>query len=230
MTNQMGDVISITDTSGTIVGNYEYDVWGIVIHSDSDIANINPIRYRGYYYDNETGYYYLQSRYYDSSICRFINADLPMYVLILKGITSGINSFSYCFNNPIMFNDITGTSSLSGILQFIVLNLELVQISSPRKMYIEIRFSLNSSNYGPIKKVIGKIYCRSTSILNSEDYIYYSLSHTARGVTYHVYESTGRYNRPAKGTRVRVGWEKVYLYMINGQISLPNGSSIVTIK
>lgn len=230
LTNQMGDVISITDTSGTIVGNYEYDVWGIVIHSDSDIANINPIRYRGYYYDNETGYYYLQSRYYDSSICRFINADLPMYVLILKGITSGINSFSYCFNNPIMFNDITGTSSLSGILQFIVLNLELVQISSPRKMYIEIRFSLNSSNYGPIKKVIGKIYCRSTSILNSEDYIYYSLSHTARGVTYHVYESTGRYNRPAKGTRVRVGWEKVYLYMINGQISLPNGSSIVTIK
>ena len=72
ITNQMGDVLAITDTDGSIVGNYEYDAWGKVLTADTDIAKQNPLRYRGYYYDNETDYYYLQSRYYDSNICRFI--------------------------------------------------------------------------------------------------------------------------------------------------------------
>lgn len=68
----MGDVLAITDTNGDIVSNYEYDAWGKVLTADTDIAKQNPLRYRGYYYDNETCYYYLQSRYYDSNICRFI--------------------------------------------------------------------------------------------------------------------------------------------------------------
>ena len=108
ITNQMGDVIAITDVNGTSVGNYEYDEWGIVIHSDSDIANINPIRYRGYYYDNETDYYYLQSRYYDPSICRFVNADLIQVSKLNKGSYNGLNTFSYCNNNPINYSDPTG--------------------------------------------------------------------------------------------------------------------------
>ena len=56
----MGDVLSITDTAGTVVANYEYSAWGKVLTADSSIAQQNPLRYRGYYYDNETGYYYLQ--------------------------------------------------------------------------------------------------------------------------------------------------------------------------
>lgn len=60
LTNQMGDVISITDTAGALVANYEYSAWGKVLTADSSIAQQNPLRYRGYYYDNETGYYYLQ--------------------------------------------------------------------------------------------------------------------------------------------------------------------------
>ena len=75
LTNQMGDVISITDTAGALVANYEYSAWGKVLTADSSIAQQNPLCYRGYYYDNETGYYYLQSRYYDPDICRFINSD-----------------------------------------------------------------------------------------------------------------------------------------------------------
>lgn len=57
--------------------NYEYDAWGNVVSigGNADIANLNPIRYRGYYYDTETGFYYLNSRYYDPEICRFVNAD-----------------------------------------------------------------------------------------------------------------------------------------------------------
>lgn len=105
ITNQMGDVLAITDTNGDIVANYEYDAWGKVLTADTDIAEQNPIRYRGYYYDNETGYYYLQSRYYDSNICRFINADLHEIVNVTKDICTGINLFSYCNNNPINNSD-----------------------------------------------------------------------------------------------------------------------------
>ncbi len=106
LTNQMDDVVGITDASGAIVGNYEYDAWGKVIESDSDIADINPIRYRGYYYDSETGYYYLQSRYYDPEICRFINADV--YCDTGTSTYNSYNMFAYCENNPVNCLDYTG--------------------------------------------------------------------------------------------------------------------------
>ena len=116
ITNQMGDVVGITDSTGTIIAQYEYDEWGSVLStSNNDIANINPIRYRGYYQDAETGYYYLQSRYYDASICRFINADVPEIAQISKDVSTGTNLFSYCDNNPIGNSDPTGKFSLRTI-------------------------------------------------------------------------------------------------------------------
>lgn len=111
ITNQMNDVLAITDTSGTIVGNYEYDAWGKVLTADTDLAQQNPIRYRGYYCDNETGYYYLQSRYYDPSICRFINADLPEYAQCQICLYVGTNLFVYCCNNPIDSSDSFGCAT-----------------------------------------------------------------------------------------------------------------------
>lgn len=109
ITNQMGDVISITDAQGNELAQYSYDEWGNTLStSDNDIANINPLRYRGYYYDSETGYYYLQSRYYDPSICRFINADIPEIVNVTKDVYTGINLFPYCNNNPVNNSDPTG--------------------------------------------------------------------------------------------------------------------------
>ena len=111
ITNQMGDVIGITDTQGNELAQYSYDEWGNTLStSDNDIANINPLRYRGYYYDNETGYYYLQSRYYDPSICRFINSDSFLYAIIHKDTITGINLFVYCYNNPIDNSDNSGFS------------------------------------------------------------------------------------------------------------------------
>ena len=92
ITNQMGDVIGIADDDGTALIAYIYDEWGqisqtSIVDEDNpvhiELANANPIRYRGYYYDNETGYYYLQSRYYDPGICRFINADDPQIAKVL---------------------------------------------------------------------------------------------------------------------------------------------------
>lgn len=120
ITNQMGDVIGITDTQGNELAQYEYDEWGNVtaVTGDTDIANTNPLRYRGYYYDNETGYYYLQSRYYDPSICRFINADNAIYAKIQIDYKSGINIFVYSCDNPINYSDPDGHWVLSLGLEF----------------------------------------------------------------------------------------------------------------
>ena len=113
--NLQGDVIAILDTNGDVVARYAYDAWGKVLSvTDKDgntitdanhVANINPIRYRGYYYDTETGWYYLQSRYYDPSVKRFINAD---GIIGANGNLTGMNLFAYCNNNPVMFKDPSG--------------------------------------------------------------------------------------------------------------------------
>ncbi len=125
MTNQMGDIIAITDSNGDIIIQYVYDEWGKLLNiytmnednaEQIEVANANPLRYRGYYYDTETGYYYLQSRYYDASICRFINADIPEIAQMSKGISSGTNLFAYCNNNPVNDSDPTGSISISAII------------------------------------------------------------------------------------------------------------------
>ncbi len=109
ITNQMNDVIGITNSNGEVVANYEYDEWGNEILDDSsEIAEINPLRYRGYYQDTETGYYYLQSRYYNAEICRFINADIPQIAQKGKDDINGLNLFAYCNNNPINSIDYAG--------------------------------------------------------------------------------------------------------------------------
>ncbi|HBF86449.1 MAG TPA: hypothetical protein DDW54_02080 [Clostridiales bacterium] len=73
--NTLGDIVAIRDSNGNIVATYKYDAWGNITYQSGDMSYINPFRYRGYYYDTETGFYYLQTRYYDPTICRFINSD-----------------------------------------------------------------------------------------------------------------------------------------------------------
>ena len=108
-TNAQGDVIGLYNGPGTQIVSYEYDAWGNVI-SMVDLTNfglgtLNPIRYRGYYYDEETNWYYLQSRYYDPELGRFINAD--GYVSTGQGVL-GNNMFAYCGNNPVNRADDSG--------------------------------------------------------------------------------------------------------------------------
>lgn len=85
------------------------DAWGNVLSISGIYANTlgqdNPIRYRGYYYDFETGFYYVSSRYYDPEIGRFINADAAIGQI---GNVQGANMFAYCFNNPVNMSDPTG--------------------------------------------------------------------------------------------------------------------------
>ena len=123
--NTLGDVIALRDSNGNIIARYEYDAWGnctvmngygTVNTSSSFIGNINPIRYRGYYYDTETGFYYLQTRYYDPTICRFINADNYELVAELSQTIGQLNLYAYANNNPIMLTDETGEGILTALL------------------------------------------------------------------------------------------------------------------
>lgn len=102
--NLQGDIISITDFSGQEVAKYSYDAWGVctilVDASDDHIASVNPYRYRGYYFDVETGLYYLQSRYYDPVIGRFVNGDDFENVEYSSQLLA-YNLFTYCDNDLI---------------------------------------------------------------------------------------------------------------------------------
>ena len=111
--NIFGDVERIYNDNGTVVGRYSYSAFGeCEIKLDTDnIASLNPIRYRGYYFDDELGLYYLQSRYYDPEIGRFISADSIEYAD--PGHVNGLNLYAYCNNNPIMNVDFTGHSWMS---------------------------------------------------------------------------------------------------------------------
>ena len=109
--NKQGDVIAIIDTLGNTMVEYRYDVWGchLVTGSMSNtLGKENPFRYRGYVYDNETGFYYLKTRYYCPEVNCFINDDI-----LVSSAPSilGKNMFRYCLNNPIQAIDSDGRSS-----------------------------------------------------------------------------------------------------------------------
>ena len=104
--NAQGDVVRIVNSSRSVVASYTYDPWGKIISSSGTLADINPLRYRGYYYDSETGFYYLQSRYYDPEIGRFINAD-SYASTDATGLLS-TNMFAYCENDPVNRSDPSG--------------------------------------------------------------------------------------------------------------------------
>ena len=116
MYNLQGDVPHILNSAGGVVGTYEYDAWGNITNLSSltSIARQNPFRYRGYYYDTESGLYYLNSRYYNPEWGRFLNADSGIYSV--GDTVHGYNLFAYCNDNPIMCCDPNGTFSMSALM------------------------------------------------------------------------------------------------------------------
>ena len=108
ITNLQGDVTSIVDAQGAVVASYNYDPYGNLISdepAENTVGHLNPLRYRGYYYDSESELYYLQSRYYDPELGRFLNTDA--FASTGQGVL-GYNMFAYCGNNPINNEDPTG--------------------------------------------------------------------------------------------------------------------------
>ena len=104
ITNLQGDVMSLERADGGGGAQYAYDAWGNILAMSGTLAELNPLRYRGYVYDQETGFYYLQSRYYDPVVGRFISADNQL----ITDNLAGVNLFAYCGNNPVNRNDPSG--------------------------------------------------------------------------------------------------------------------------
>ena len=131
LTNLQGDVLGLYDAWGKKVAAYYYDAWGnatvyevtqdengnnvhtVVTEGTDHISYVNPIRYRGYYYDDDLGLYYLQSRYYDSTVGRFLNCD---NISDQGAGILGYNLFLYASNNPINFSDPSGHSIIGAIV------------------------------------------------------------------------------------------------------------------
>ena len=113
--NMTRDIIGILDSDGNQVVSYIYDSWGKLISTSGSLAESvgrqNPFWYAGYYYDQETGFYYIESRYYDPGTHRFLNADDT--AILTDGNTEfvGYNLFAYTGNNPINFYDPNGHES-----------------------------------------------------------------------------------------------------------------------
>ncbi len=128
--NLQGDVIEIRSAYGSLVARYTYDAWGKVISITNEngldvtdnaahVANANPFRYRGYYYDAEIGMYYLQSRYYDPVVGRFINGDDVLLSWENTTNTQPFNIFCYCNNDPTNCIDENGYNFKNKLLKII---------------------------------------------------------------------------------------------------------------
>jgi RHS repeat-associated core domain len=135
--NIQGDITNITDNAGNILVSYTYDAWGAILDISYDgagenLASLNPFTYRGYYYDSETGLYYLQSRFYDPQVGRFINRD----TMILSNNIMSINGFVYAYNNVVMNIDIDGRMAvlflrmLSNIYNHNIINTEIASFTT----------------------------------------------------------------------------------------------------
>lgn len=107
--NGHGDVVALTDASGNVVAQYEYDAWGNIVSKTGALATANPYRYAGYYYDEETGLYYLMARYYDANMGRFITRDTFHG---FENEPQSLNQYVYTKNNPVMYVDPSGHFSV----------------------------------------------------------------------------------------------------------------------
>lgn len=154
--NFQGDIIGLMDENGSEFATYSYDAWGNITDTECESGyetaySLNHIKYRGYYRDEESGFYYLQSRYYDSVTCRFINADDIGY-FGASGTVWGYNLYLYGENNPIAFIDSSGNDAVA-ILSFlgiilvvaaVVTTCRIITSSNYRKVWRELAESIVS--------------------------------------------------------------------------------------
>ena len=106
--NTHGEIIQLVHPYGDIVAEYQYDAWGNILSASGSRAEINPLRYRGYYYDSETGFYYVSSRYYDPEIGRFLSPDSTDILTASPLVHTDKNLYAYCDNNPVVRADGSG--------------------------------------------------------------------------------------------------------------------------
>ena len=127
--NLQGDIIAIADKDGKTAARYEYDAWGVctVVEDTTTvgIAAINPFRYRGYYYDAGIGLYYLQSRYYNPTVGRFVNSDAMEWLGTDEKIIE-TNIFCYCKNNCINITDDIGYGGVDALIGVLSSSIDIL--------------------------------------------------------------------------------------------------------
>ena len=148
--NLQGDVVGLVNSNGTSVVSYTYDAWGNPESTTGSMASTlgvdNPFRYRSYYFDTESGLYYLMSRYYDPVVGRFLNAD----GLISTGQGSlGYNMFAYCNNNPTIYKDSSGQLAFLAVLGIVAVAGFVISLSAdnPKTVEAQKKQAENKYNY-----------------------------------------------------------------------------------
>jgi len=175
--------IIITNSDGDTVARYSYDAWGKVlsvrdtddaeITSESHIANINPFRYRSYYFDRETNLYYLQSRYYDAEVGRFVNSDIAEFATLSNNPLLQ-NLFAYCCNDCVNDCDADGTISWKKIVSCFntignLANKLLNLIIDGASFILGVKESFSKKEISKIAKNVGRSPHR---VRQNFDYIY----------------------------------------------------------
>ena len=159
--NLQGDVVQIIDANGVMQAEYVYSPWGEIISAEGDLAEINPLRYRGYYYDSETGFYYLQSRYYDPENHRFINAD--SFASTGQGIV-GTNMFAYVNSDPVNCIDADGKT-----IEYITSRYEkTLPVDSTTSATVTLEFVVKIPAFDNVTVTIGKGTAIESISLNAE--------------------------------------------------------------
>ena len=199
--NLQGDVVALIDANGTQVVEYGYDAWGNPISKTGSLAatigTLNPFRYRGYVYDEETGLYYLRSRYYNPEWKRFINAD----DLVGKiGTLLCHNQYSYCGNSPILYSDQNGHAFAIGIFDFDSVAVPLWGIfnswrETTSRFFTDVYQKIKENNKQREllrKAIIATVEARIDNLLPHDNSIYL-LKDSAGKVRY-----VGRSNNPSR--------------------------------
>ena len=173
--NGQGDIVKLIDNSGAAVVEYTYDTWGKQLSCTGSLAStlgaLNPFRYRGYVYDEETGFYYLQSRYYDPTTGRFVSADVMLSTG--QGVL-GHNCYAYCLGNPVSLVDTLGQRPAKGMNNPDDEDTEGINSTKPNHDLIVFLFGESSElpdgamYFVEFTSTIG-FYVRGTSILFDEE-------------------------------------------------------------
>ena len=202
ITNAQGDVIGLRSTTGAVIARYNYDAFGKLISvtdgngnalTGNNFATQNGVRYRGYYYDSETGLYYLQSRYYDPETGRFLNADDVNFLGATETPIS-YNAFAYCRNNPVNYSDPEG--------HFVIYydNLSKIQRANEHLLYNYLTiFKCFTNN----TKGFGYIYGQSVGCISI-------LKYGCKTLSYNGCEIIAMYNALKKLKKPKPIYEIIY--------------------
>ena len=227
--NMRGDVVALYKGDGGIKAEYKYDAWGKVlsvtdangneITDTNNIGLLNPIRYRGYYYDAETGFYYLQSRYYDPEIGRFISVDGR--ISEVGGNILGYNMFAYCMNNPVNMFDLSGNwpKWIKAVAKWVNNNIiqPVKNFFFPSKQSNVVNASSHDTNRRPYTGKPGSTYTAP----NGDSRTYgpdgnpkHDYDHNDHGrPDKHPHDSNGGHNHDWKngvrGPAYSIGWEPI---------------------